>query len=168
VRLIGVDTPETKDPDEGVEPYGEEASTYALTELEGEEVELEFGEERTDQYGRLLAYVYQPGDEMFNEDLLDGGYAQVYTVSPNDEHAPTSATRGSRTTTSSPRSGTASSRTSPARKSGGSTPRKARRSPPARWTTSTHPTEGALTGRERRPGFPQRCQRRATPRQPPA
>jgi micrococcal nuclease len=30
----------------------------------------------------LLAYVYQPGDEMFNEDLLDGGYA----VSPNDEH----------------------------------------------------------------------------------
>jgi micrococcal nuclease len=86
VRLIGVDTPETKDPDEGVEPYGEEASTYALTELEGEEVELEFGEERTDQYGRLLAYVYQPGDEMFNEDLLDGGYAQVYTVSPNDEH----------------------------------------------------------------------------------
>src|SRR5215207_427262 len=86
VRLIGVDTPETKDRDEGVEPYGEEASNYAVTELEGEEIELEFDVERTDQYGRLLAYVYPMGEEMFNEDLLDGGYAQFYTVSSNDRY----------------------------------------------------------------------------------
>jgi endonuclease YncB( thermonuclease family) len=47
---------------------------------------LEFDTERTDQYGRLLAYVYPMGDEMFNEDLLTGGYAQVYTVTPNDKY----------------------------------------------------------------------------------
>jgi micrococcal nuclease len=86
VRLIGVDTPETKDPDEGEEPYGKEASNYTSTELEGEKVELEFDEDKEDQYGRLLAYVYPMDEEMFNEDLLEGGYAQVYTVSPNDTH----------------------------------------------------------------------------------
>jgi micrococcal nuclease len=86
VRLIGVDTPETKDPNEGEEPYGKEASNYTSTELEGEKVELEFDEDKEDQFGRLLAYVYSMGEEMFNEDLLEGGYAQVYTVSPNDEY----------------------------------------------------------------------------------
>jgi endonuclease YncB( thermonuclease family) len=35
VSLIGVDTPETKDPDEGVEPYGPEASDFATDELTG-------------------------------------------------------------------------------------------------------------------------------------
>jgi micrococcal nuclease len=83
VRLIGVDTPETVDPGEDVEPYGPESSNYATSVLEGEEVELEFDEERTDQYGRLLAYVYLAGDEMFNGELVKGGYAQVYTVEPN-------------------------------------------------------------------------------------
>lgn len=84
VRLIGVDTPETKDPSEGVEPYGPESSNYATSVLEGEEVELEFDEEREDQYGRLLAYVYLAGDEdMFNAELVEGGYAQAYTVDPN-------------------------------------------------------------------------------------
>jgi endonuclease YncB( thermonuclease family) len=86
VRLIGVDTPETKDPKKGEEPYGKEASYYTSTELEGEKVELEFDKDKKDQYGRLLAYVYQKGGEMFNDDLLEGGYAQVYTVDPNDEN----------------------------------------------------------------------------------
>jgi micrococcal nuclease len=86
VRLIGVDTPETKDPEEEIEPYGPEASKYTSTELEGEKVELEFDVERKDQYGRVLAYVYPLGEDMFNEDLLELGYAQVYTVSPNDKY----------------------------------------------------------------------------------
>jgi micrococcal nuclease len=33
VRLIGVDTPVTKDPSEEVEPYGPEASEFATSEL---------------------------------------------------------------------------------------------------------------------------------------
>lgn len=87
VRLIGVDTPETVDPEEGVEPYGEEASGYATSVLEGEEVDLEFDEERTDQYGRLLAYVYPTGeDETFNAELIGGGYAQAYAVEPNSKY----------------------------------------------------------------------------------
>jgi micrococcal nuclease len=83
VRLIGVDTPETKDPRTGVQPYGEEAYRFTASTLEGEEVSLEFDVERTDRYGRLLAYVWLPDGRMFNEVLLKEGFAQVATFPPN-------------------------------------------------------------------------------------
>ena len=85
VRLIGVDTPETKDPSEGIEPLGHEASAFAADELAGQSVGLEFDAEREDQYDRLLAYVYV-GGEMFNEVLLEGGYAQAYPYEPNTRY----------------------------------------------------------------------------------
>jgi micrococcal nuclease len=85
VRLIGIDTPETKDPDCDVQPYGPEAVTFTRDQLQGEEVDLEFDEDREDRYERLLAYVYLD-DGMFNETLLEEGYAQVYTVPPNDRY----------------------------------------------------------------------------------
>ena len=85
VRLIGVDTPETTDPEEGVEPMGPEASAFATEELDGRGVDLEFDEEMEDQYGRLLAYVHV-GGEMFNEVLLEEGYAQAYPYEPNTRY----------------------------------------------------------------------------------
>ncbi|MDP9479211.1 MAG: thermonuclease family protein [Actinomycetota bacterium] len=87
VRLIGVDTPETKEPGCAPQPYGPEASSYAESVLSGQQVELEFDAEKTDRYGRLLAYVYPEGGEMFNEDLLEGGYAQAYPYPPNTRYA---------------------------------------------------------------------------------
>ena len=42
VRLIGIDTPETVDPGEGVEPYGPQASAFATRELTGRKVGIEF------------------------------------------------------------------------------------------------------------------------------
>ena len=87
VRLIGVDTPETKEPGCAPQPYGPEASSYAESVLAGQEVELEFDAEKTDQYGRLLAYVYPGGGEMFNEDLVEEGYAQAYPYPPNTRYA---------------------------------------------------------------------------------
>jgi len=86
VRLIGVDTPETVDPSEEVEPYGPEASAFTAEELTGRRVDLEFGAERTDQYDRLLAYVYTRDGRMFNEDLLEEGYAQAYPYPPNTKY----------------------------------------------------------------------------------
>ena len=83
VRLIGVDTPETKDPDCGVQPYGDVASAFTQSQIGGRAVGLEFDVEQTDRYGRLLAYVYPPDDTMFNETLLREGYAQVATFPPN-------------------------------------------------------------------------------------
>ena len=84
LRFIGVDTPETKDPDCGEQPYADEALEFTRSQLEGEEVELEFDVEKTDRYNRLLAYVYpRDVEEMFNETLLREGYAQVATFPPN-------------------------------------------------------------------------------------
>jgi endonuclease YncB( thermonuclease family) len=87
VRLLGVDTPETVDPNEPVEPYGPEASAFTNQQLEGERVTLIFDQEKTDQYGRALAYVRISGQgETFNETLLRQGYAQLYIVPPNDRY----------------------------------------------------------------------------------
>lgn len=46
---------------------------------------MQFGAEKTDQYDRLLAYVYA-GEEMFNEVLVEEGYAQAYPYEPNTEY----------------------------------------------------------------------------------
>ena len=80
VRLIGVDTPETYG---GTEPFGAEASTFTKEALAGQRVALELDAEKIDPYGRLLAYIYLPGGEMFNETLVEEGYAQVATFPPN-------------------------------------------------------------------------------------
>ncbi|HSK81914.1 MAG TPA: thermonuclease family protein, partial [Rubrobacter sp.] len=87
VRLLGVDTPETVDPNEPVEPYGPEASAFTNQQLEGERVTLIFDQEKRDQYGRALAYVQiSSQSETFNETLLKQGYAQLYVVPPNDRY----------------------------------------------------------------------------------
>lgn len=86
VRLIGVDTPETAGAPRGAQPYGQRASRFARQRLEGQQVTLRFDVEKEDDYGRLLAYVYLPDGSMFNETLLDEGYAQVATFPPNVRH----------------------------------------------------------------------------------
>ena len=80
VRLIGMDTPEVHF---GTQPFGPEASAFAKRALSGEEVGLELDVQKVDPYGRVLAYVYLPNGEMFNETLVEEGYAQVATFPPN-------------------------------------------------------------------------------------
>src|SRR5215210_6263964 len=80
VRLIGVDTPEVSG---GVEPCGPEASDFTEERLQAEQLELEFDEDRLDPYDRALAYVWLPGDELFNETLVREGLAEVTTFPPN-------------------------------------------------------------------------------------
>ncbi len=87
LRFIGVDTPETKEPGCAPQPYGQEASDFTRAQLSGQQVGLEFDVEKTDRYGRLLAYVYPQDGEMFNETLLEEGYAQVATFPPNVRYA---------------------------------------------------------------------------------
>jgi micrococcal nuclease len=82
VRLIGVDTPETKDPRKPVQPFGQEASAFTKQLVEGQEVRLEFDVQRQDKYGRTLAYVYVR-DKMLNAELVRQGFAQVATYPPN-------------------------------------------------------------------------------------
>lgn len=89
VRLIGIDTPETKDPRRGVQCFGEEASRRTSTLLPaGERVRLAYDVERHDRYDRTLAYVYRAADGLFvNAALVRDGYASAYTYPPNVTHA---------------------------------------------------------------------------------
>jgi len=83
IRLLLVDTPETKHPSKPVQPFGPEASDFAKDRLEGEKVGIEIDVSERDKYGRLLAYVWI-GDQMFNEMLLEEGLARVaYIYQPN-------------------------------------------------------------------------------------
>jgi len=75
VRLIGVNAPESVKPDSPVEPFGPEASAFTKQFIAGGPARLEFDKERTDQYGRTLAYVWV-GNKMLNEELLRAGLAK--------------------------------------------------------------------------------------------
>lgn len=88
VRLIGVDTPETKDPRRGVQCYGKEAANHTGRLIgPGTKVRLVSDVERSDRYGRALAYVYRVADGLFvNAALIRDGYAQVATFPPNVAH----------------------------------------------------------------------------------
>ena len=83
VRLIGVDTPETVHPNKPVEAYGKEASNFTKNLLLGESVYLRYDTQRTDQYGRLLAYLYRAPDGLFvNLEIVRQGYGHAYTQFP--------------------------------------------------------------------------------------
>ncbi|OPH60812.1 hypothetical protein BC351_16570 [Paenibacillus ferrarius] len=83
IRLLLVDTPESVAPDKPVQPFALEASKYAKDILTNKDVKLELDVSERDKYGRLLCYLYI-GDKMFNEMLLENGYARVaYVYPPN-------------------------------------------------------------------------------------
>jgi micrococcal nuclease len=82
VRLIGVDTPETKHPNKPPEPFGSDACEFTRRMVEGKRVQVEYDPgEKTDRYGRTLAYVYIDG-HMLNEQLLIEGLARALTNYP--------------------------------------------------------------------------------------
>jgi micrococcal nuclease len=85
VRFLGIDTPETVKPDTPVQCYGHQASAATKALLNGQDVRLVKDVEETDQYDRLLRYVYI-GDEMANARLVANGYAYVLTYPPNVRH----------------------------------------------------------------------------------
>jgi len=88
VRLIGIDTPETKDPRTPVECFGAEASARTTDLLPpGTEVRLVADAEERDRYDRLLAYVYRASDDLFvNLTLAREGFADQLTIRPNVAH----------------------------------------------------------------------------------
>ena len=88
VRLIGVDTPETVDPNRPAGCFGKEASAFLKSLLpRGSPVRLVGDVEQDDRFGRLLAYVYRRADGLFiNAELVRQGFATVLTVAPNVAH----------------------------------------------------------------------------------
>lgn len=89
VRLIGIDTPETKKEGTPVQCFGPEATAYTTSLLpEGTPLALERDVEARDRYGRLLAYVYRADDGLFvNLSIAAEGYARLLTIPPNVAHS---------------------------------------------------------------------------------
>jgi micrococcal nuclease len=88
IRLIGVDAPESRNTfRKQVGYFGKEAKTYLINILDGKSVRLEYDLNRTDQYGRSLAYVYLQDGTFVNAELVKNGYAMIMTVPPNVKFA---------------------------------------------------------------------------------
>lgn len=89
VRLIGIDTPETKRPDTPVECFGPEATAFTQSLLPPDTpVRLERDVVGRDDYGRILAYVYRVSDGILvNYEIIRQGYARPLTIPPNAAHA---------------------------------------------------------------------------------
>lgn len=81
VRMIGLDTPETKDPRKPVQCFGRSASTWTKEHLTGRRVRLESDptQGERDRYNRLLAYVWRDDGLFINQTLIAEGYAHEYT-----------------------------------------------------------------------------------------
>jgi micrococcal nuclease len=71
VRLLGINTPERG------EMYYEEAKKFLEGRVLNKTIELEYGKEKIDMYGRTLAYVYYNG-ELINREIVKQGYGNYY------------------------------------------------------------------------------------------
>jgi micrococcal nuclease len=80
VRYLGVNTPEQG------QPFYEEARQFNASLVSNKMVRLEFDVDTIDQYGRTLAHVFV-GDTHVNLELIQQGYANVYTVPPNVKYS---------------------------------------------------------------------------------
>jgi micrococcal nuclease len=89
VRLIGVDTPETKHPNKPVEHFGKEAAAFTRRLVEGKRVRLEFdpanaprAHKDSTQQRRTLAYVFLKDGTLLNAEIIKQGYGVAYTRFP--------------------------------------------------------------------------------------
>jgi micrococcal nuclease len=74
IRLLNVDTPETKDPNQPVECLGPQATDYLASTLPaGTSVRLEFDKDRHDRFGRTLAGVFAPDGTLVNAEIAREG-----------------------------------------------------------------------------------------------
>ena len=82
IRYIGIDTPETVDPNRPAGCYGQEASDKNKALVLNKRVKLEKDVSETDKYGRLLRYVYVD-DIMVNDYLVRQGFANASSYPPD-------------------------------------------------------------------------------------
>lgn len=87
IRLIGVDTPETKHPTVGLMYYGPQATEFTTSLVLGKEVLilLDTAGDQRGYYGRLLAYVQLPDGKVLNAELIKNGYGYAYLSYPHSE-----------------------------------------------------------------------------------
>ncbi|MDQ6989910.1 MAG: thermonuclease family protein [Mariprofundaceae bacterium] len=83
VRLLGMNTPETRHRSSPAQPFGKQAKIALTTLIANQQVRLTFDREKQDKYQRTLAHVYLRGGLWVNAEMLRLGLAHVYTFTPN-------------------------------------------------------------------------------------
>jgi len=84
VRLIGINTPELGRDRKPAEPYGIEARDALRRLLKTEpRIGVQYGQERHDRHGRVLAHLYLSDGRNIQQWLLENGYAIAIVVAPN-------------------------------------------------------------------------------------
>jgi micrococcal nuclease len=85
VRLLGIDTPETKKPDYTVGCWGPEATQFAVTTMLGQRVALQTDptQDRTDRYGRTLAYLVRGDGWDYSVESVRAGAAKSFVYEDN-------------------------------------------------------------------------------------
>ncbi len=78
-RLLGINTPEKTD------KFYQEAKDYTTSKVLNKTVKLVFSNERTDLYGRTLAYVFYKNNSL-NQELIENGLANAYFPVAKDEY----------------------------------------------------------------------------------
>jgi micrococcal nuclease len=102
VRLIGVDTPESrknkkakkdakrsKKDVETITQLGKQSTKHTKELLKNKkEIYIETDAQEKDKYGRTLGYVYldEKKKEMLNEKIIEDGYGEVMTIPPHVKH----------------------------------------------------------------------------------
>ena len=92
LRMIGIDTPETVDPDQGVGCYGPEATAHLEKLIKpGRTLWIESDRTDRDRYDRLLRYVWvqknDGGVYLLNEVMVRDGYAVAKRYPPDTKRA---------------------------------------------------------------------------------
>jgi micrococcal nuclease len=85
IRLLGVDTPETRHPTIGKMYFGPEATDFTTRAVLGKQVTvlIDTASDERDRYGRLLAYVQLPDGTILNEQLIQNGFGYAYLQFPH-------------------------------------------------------------------------------------
>ena len=82
VRFLAIDTPETKHPSKGREPYGKEASNFTCKMLKNaNKIEIEFDKnsDEKDKYERYLGWIFVD-DSLLQKLIVKNGLAEVASL----------------------------------------------------------------------------------------
>lgn len=85
IRLLGIDAPETKDPNKPVMYYGPEASKFVSDTVLKKNITviMDANSKARDKYSRLLAYIKLENGKILNEELISRGFAYADTRFPH-------------------------------------------------------------------------------------
>ena len=82
IRLLGINAPETS----SNEPFSFDAKNFLNDLIQNKSVTLKFTSDKTDKYGRTLAYIFLNGKNV-NVEMVENGLANDYFYSGLDQYS---------------------------------------------------------------------------------